>query len=172
MEMNQALVLICTIGVCTLTAAEAQCSSEPCMSFARQEFQPEAVSCAQENSAGCSPACLWRILDLNWCAVPTGNASAMYTIFTKGSSGSESEYTKECRAFIDGGGHCQIQNITAARHQLAGKDIGLATAAVSLEVFQFVTVVVLKYNEVEFCQHANLSNREYCMSALPGCTKS
>ena len=142
--------------------AAAQCSSEPCKNLVSQEFQPDSVVCAASatingyatygNRSKCShAACTWQVLDLIWCAEQSSNDntnSKRYSIYTSGVSGAGTAYTNDCRAFIESGGVCRLKDVSAAIHSISAQDLGLAASAVTLEMYHFVTIVVLKFKEV------------------------
>ena len=135
------------ILVACLPVSAIMCACPACQSLVLQEFQPGAVNCAKTNASSCTPpACSWHLLDIQWCAAPSGNG--LYSLTTNGFSGGGCPYTNDCKVCLEGGGNCEVVNATGAVHPVAPKDIGLATAAVFLELFHFLTIVVFKYNEV------------------------
>jgi hypothetical protein len=89
---------------------------------------------------------MWQLLDIVWCAAPS--ESQFYTLTTSKVSGHGSPYTDGCRVCLESGGSCQVEDATGAVHQVASKDIALATLSVALEFYHLLTIVVLKYDQV------------------------
>jgi len=133
-------------------SSAAQCSSESCRAIVAQEFRPDSVVCygGANGSAPCS-GCAWQVLDLVWCARQTSNLngsdSKRFDLYARGASGDGTAYTKDCRAFIEGGGSCVLQNVSAAVHSISAEEIGLSVSAVTLEIYHYVTIVWLKFDE-------------------------
>ena len=141
------LVLVATMPA----AADASdlCACSACQTLVQQEFQPGTVkSCnsTASNASDCEPACAWKLLDIQWCAGPSGNQ--LYTLTAIGVSGLGSLYTNDCRVCLESGGSCKVEDATGAVHQVASKDIALATLSVALEFYHLLSIVVLKYDEV------------------------
>ncbi len=123
------------------------CACSACQTLVEQEFQPGSVdSCTASNAAGCDPLCVWQLLDIVWCATPSGNQR--YTLTTSKVSGHGCPYTDDCRACLESGGSCQVVDATGAVHHVAAKDIALSTVSVALEIYHILTIVVFKIEEV------------------------
>ena len=154
-----ALVIYC----CTLrTLVRAQCSCESCMYIAQQEFDKNSVECSQNNISGCGSLCDWRVLDIHWCAI--AGKGQEYTLETKSIVGSGVIYTAECRTCLLGGGFCKVTNITTVIHSPSITNICFAVAAIFLECFHLITIVVLRWNRR--CEYSMKAAEIYRQGAI------
>ena len=147
-------VLLLLVLVATMpAAADASdlCACSACQTLVQQEFQPGTVkSCnsTASNASDCEPACAWKLLDIQWCAGPSGNQ--LYTLTAIGVSGLGSSYTNDCRVCLENGRGCRVVNATGAEHPVALKDAAFAAASVGLELYHAYTIVWLKREKVGF----------------------
>jgi hypothetical protein len=151
------LTLFYSTAILTADASDI-CTCSACQTLVQQEFQPKAVkSCINtaSDASYCEPACSWQLLDIQWCAAPSGAGDkrrgySVYTLTARGVSGRGCPYTDDCRVCLERGGGCRVANATGAEHPVAPKDAGLAAASLGLEAYHMYTIVYLKFNKVGF----------------------
>ena len=144
------LTLVLHVAIPAASASDP-CACSACQTLVQQEFQPGAVKCSSStasNASGCEPACSWQLLDIQWCAAPSGDG--LYTLTASGVSGQGCLYTSACRGCLERGGGCRVVNATGAEHHVAPMDAGFAASSVGLEIYHAYTIVWLKYAEVGF----------------------
>ena len=132
---------------CAATRERTRVGKEGILQTVQQEFQPDTVNCANVDNA-CSNDCTWQVLDIKWCATPSLSGDQSYTLSTSGVSGGGCPYTDDCRSYLEGGGSCKVANVTGAIHHVAWKDVRLAIVAVVLEIYHFLTIVILMLSKV------------------------
>ena len=143
-------MLWCLIGITLATSgavAVAKCNCASCEVLARAEFDTfRLFDCSSLNQI-CT--CLWRVLDIMWCAVPSFDQQS-YDLKFNSLLEEESQYTRECRLCLLATRKetCNIQNVIQPKHAVENLDIGFAVTSISLEIYQLITVVLLKAEKV------------------------
>ncbi len=142
------LLLLWVVGIAlTASGTFAKCSCASCETLVQNEFDPIRLFDCSFTNPICT--CLWRILDIMWCAVPSYDQQS-YSLSLNRIQDEESQYTHECRVCLlaMGKAKCSVDNVIPQKHTVNDLEIGFAVASIFLEIYHIFAVVIFKAKKV------------------------
>jgi hypothetical protein len=141
------MLFVLNIGI---DPVHSQCICSDCATLAKSEFALSSMYDCSPTNTDCT--CMWRIIDIFWCVVPSYDQQS-YSLSINRISDGGSMYTKSCRqCLLETSMLCNLPNIPPSSRPISRSDIGFVFIACVLEIYNFVSGVRNQHKKVKIFQ--------------------